>query len=55
MGKLKCAMIFAAVVFLSGCLYPNERKSSVHAIPYQDQLKQVQSAVDEFQIGRAHV
>lgn len=49
MGKLKCGIIFAAVVFLSGCLYPNERKSSVHAIPYQDQLKQVQSAVDEFQ------
>ncbi|MCB7153406.1 hypothetical protein LI278_06450 [Bacillus stercoris] len=49
MGKLKCAIIFAAVVFLSGCLYPNERKSSVHAIPYQDQLQQVQSAVNEFQ------
>ncbi|MGG1229303.1 hypothetical protein [Bacillus halotolerans] len=49
MGKLKCAMIFVAVIFLSGCLYPHERKSSVQATPYQDQLKPVQSAVDEFQ------
>ncbi|WP_336183195.1 hypothetical protein [Bacillus sp. 205(2023)] len=49
MGKLKCAMIFVAVIFLSGCLYPHERKSSVQATPYQDQLKLVQSAVDEFQ------
>ncbi|MEG7281321.1 hypothetical protein [Bacillus sp. 0909A] len=49
MVKLKCAMIFVAVIFLSGCLYPHERKSSVQAIPYQDQLKLVQSAVDEFQ------
>ncbi|PRP53747.1 hypothetical protein C7B71_16185 [Bacillus halotolerans] len=49
MGKLKCAMIFVAVIFLSGCLYPPERKSSVQATPYQDQLKLVQSAVDEFQ------
>ncbi|MCY9189382.1 hypothetical protein [Bacillus mojavensis] len=49
MVKLKCAMIFVAVIFLSGCLYPHERKSSVQATPYQDQLKLVQSAVDEFQ------
>jgi len=49
MGKLKCAMIFVALIFLSGCLYPHERKSSVQATPYQDQLKLVQSAVDEFQ------
>ncbi|WP_350253404.1 hypothetical protein [Bacillus halotolerans] len=49
MGKLKYAMIFVAVIFLSGCLYPHERKSSVQATPYQDQLKLVQSAVDEFQ------
>jgi hypothetical protein len=42
-------MIFVAVIFLSGCLYPHERKSSVQATPYQDQLKLVQSAVDEFQ------
>ncbi len=49
MVKLKCAIIFVAVIFLSGCLYPHERKSSVQATPYQDQLKLVQSAVDEFQ------
>ncbi|WP_286059897.1 hypothetical protein [Bacillus mojavensis] len=49
MVKLKCAMIFVAVIFLSGCLYPHERKSSVQATPYLDQLKLVQSAVDEFQ------
>ncbi|MEC1648665.1 hypothetical protein [Bacillus halotolerans] len=49
MDKLKCAMILVAVIFLSGCLYPHERKSSVQATPYQDQLKLVQSAVDEFQ------
>ncbi|WP_339190858.1 hypothetical protein [Bacillus sp. FSL K6-1003] len=49
MVKLKCAMLFVAVIFLSGCLYPHERKSSVQATPYQDQLKLVQSAVDEFQ------
>ncbi|MFS0663695.1 hypothetical protein AB1L06_06635 [Bacillus mojavensis] len=49
MVKLKCAMIFVSVIFLSGCLYPHERKSSVQATPYQDQLKLVQSAVDEFQ------
>ncbi|MED4801066.1 hypothetical protein P9684_14720 [Bacillus atrophaeus] len=47
MVKLKCAFIFFSAILLSGCLYPEERKVE-NAIPYEEQLKQVQSAVDKF-------
>lgn len=45
--KLGCIVIFITIL-LSGCMYPDE-KLSQNEVPYQDQLKTVQTAVDEFQ------
>ncbi|MEC1260520.1 hypothetical protein P9D34_08695 [Bacillus swezeyi] len=39
-------LMFTAI-FLSGCLYPEERKAK-NSAPYQNQLNEVQAAVDEF-------
>lgn len=40
------AFIFTAIL-LSGCLYPEERKAQ-NSVPYEQQLSEVQAAVDEF-------
>src|SRR5690606_11553457 len=36
-----------ASVLLSGCLYPQEKKVE-NQIPYEDQIKSVQTAVDQY-------
>lgn len=41
-------MMMTAVLFLSGCLYPDENRSQ-NQVPYEDQLQAVQLAVDQFQ------
>ncbi|OMP65871.1 hypothetical protein [Domibacillus epiphyticus] len=51
MKKKKQAAFFAmliAVLLLGGCMYPEENLSE-NQVPYEDQLKAVQSAVDQFQ------
>lgn len=40
--------VLMAVLFLSGCLYPQEKRSQ-NEMPYEDQLQSVQSAVNQFQ------
>ncbi|MBT2575475.1 hypothetical protein J7E26_16250 [Bacillus sp. ISL-51] len=47
MHKLKIAVITAAVLLLSGCLYP-EAKKTENQVSYKHQLEQVQAAVNEF-------
>ncbi|WP_442594557.1 hypothetical protein [Neobacillus sp. D3-1R] len=47
--KMKSLIVIViSIVFLSGCMYPQD-KLAQNQIPYQDQLESVQSAVDQFQ------
>lgn len=41
-------VMMIAVLLLSGCLYPDENRNQ-NQVPYEDQLKAVQVAVDQFQ------
>jgi hypothetical protein len=57
MKKKNQAVVFAmmiAALFLSGCLYPDENRSQ-NQLPYEDQLKAVQSAVDQFQLEQGGI
>ena len=45
---LNMTVIMVATLLLSGCLYPQERRAE-NAIPYDDQILAVQTAVDKFQ------
>ncbi|MCY8564602.1 hypothetical protein [Bacillus sonorensis] len=48
MKKINVLLTFIfTAMFLSGCLYPEERKAQ-HSAPYEQQLKEVQAAVNEF-------
>lgn len=44
---LKLPLLFL-IVFLSGCLYPDSERAE-NQIPYEDQLRNVQEAVDQYQ------
>ncbi|RKQ37668.1 hypothetical protein [Oceanobacillus halophilus] len=44
---LKNAIVFVTVLLLSGCLYPDSELSK-NQIAYEDQLKTVQAAVDDY-------
>lgn len=46
-GMLFSLLIILSVI-LSGCLYPQD-KLAENQVPYEDQVKSVQSAVDRFQ------
>src|SRR5690348_7684666 len=49
---MKRLMLFSTLmimaVILSGCMYPKEELTQ-NQVPYKDQIKAVQSAVDDFQ------
>ncbi|MFC7370503.1 hypothetical protein ACFQPF_02305 [Fictibacillus iocasae] len=48
MKKCKSWLPLVLVFFLSGCLYPEDRKAE-NRIPYKDQIDAVQTAVEEYQ------
>ncbi|MBW8349093.1 hypothetical protein K0H71_06420 [Bacillus sp. IITD106] len=45
--NVNIAILILASVLLSGCLYPQEKKVE-NQIPYEDQIKSVQTAVDQY-------
>lgn len=47
MKQLRTYISLALIVFLTACLYPEERKLQ-NQIPYEDQLSAVQQAVDNY-------
>ncbi|CAM3717709.1 hypothetical protein [Alkalicoccus chagannorensis] len=51
MKVLPSASLLAAVLLLTGCMYPQEERSRNHG-PNQEQLDRVQSAVDQFHENR---
>lgn len=48
MKKRLLLLLFLGCFFLSGCLYPSERRVE-NQVPYPDQLQSVQQAVNQFQ------
>ncbi|MCJ8006683.1 hypothetical protein ACFFF5_01810 [Lederbergia wuyishanensis] len=44
---LNFAILVFAAVLLSGCLYPQEKRVE-NQIPYEDQIKSVQTAIDQY-------
>jgi PBP1b-binding outer membrane lipoprotein LpoB len=46
--KMLFSLLILTAVLLSGCLYPKEELTQ-NQIPYKDQIKAVQTAVDDFQ------
>lgn len=47
--KFKMVPLIFFCMFLSGCLYPDDRLEQ-NAVPYEDQIVSVQSAIDRFQV-----
>lgn len=45
---IKFSIILLTLIFLSGCLYPEQERAK-NEIPYEAQIQEVQSAVDQFQ------
>lgn len=46
-NKFYLCVSFFLIIFLTGCLYPEDRKAQ-NQIPYEDQLQSVQNAVDQY-------
>lgn len=47
MKQVRISLSFLLIIFLTACLYPEERKMQ-NQIPYEDQLQAVQTAVDNY-------
>ncbi len=48
MIKAKVSVTLLALMLLTGCLYPENRKTE-NRVPYEEQLQSVQTAIEEFQ------
>ncbi|MEK5007169.1 hypothetical protein MHI11_08365 [Bacillus sp. FSL K6-3312] len=48
MIKAKVSVTLLALILLTGCLYPENRKTE-NRVPYEEQLQSVQTAIEEFQ------
>lgn len=48
MIKAKVSVTLLAFILLTGCLYPENRKTE-NRVPYVEQLQSVQTAIEEFQ------
>ncbi|HDX9576733.1 TPA: hypothetical protein ROX88_000194 [Bacillus pseudomycoides] len=54
MKKILMIFVLCCISILSGCLYPKE-KMQQHAMPYEDQLQTVQTAVNTYREQNGHI
>jgi hypothetical protein len=50
--KITLSILFFTTILLSGCMYPNQERSQ-NQLPYKDQIRSVQAAVDSYKKDNA--